>query len=81
MGKRLEGNGDSSGKIHVSVKKPGYVVFVPDSLNSLPEDYSIHLSLIFEQWQQENPGNRIRHVLPIVKDGQTVVLHVYYDLA
>ncbi len=65
--------------IHVEEKARGYVVFSPENLLELPEQFPIHLSLTFDKWLKLNPGIHVRTVLPIVDNGRTVVLHVWYD--
>jgi hypothetical protein len=79
MHKRLEGNGESKVTILVHEKRPGYVIIAPDRIDKLPAQTPIHLSLTLENWQKENPGVRIRAVCPIVDDGHTLALHVWFD--
>lgn len=65
--------------VHVEEKAKGYVVFSPANLLELPEQFPVHLSLLFDRWLKENPGVQVRHVLPIVDNGKTVLLHVWYE--
>lgn len=37
------------------------------------------LSHAFTEWQRDNPDLRIRYVVPIQRDGDTVELHAWYD--
>jgi hypothetical protein len=67
------------GKIIVQEKARGYVVFSPENLLEIPEQFPVHLSLTFDRWLKANPGLHIRTVLPIVDNGKTVILHVWYE--
>jgi hypothetical protein len=78
--KRLEGNGDSRHALILEEKGPGYVVFSPDNLLDVPEQFFAHLSMRLSEWLKANPHIRVRETLPLCDaTGQTVVLHVWFD--
>ncbi len=73
-----EGNGDSKGFIHVT-ETANYALFYPEDVNHLPDNYPSHLSLILAKGMNEHPGIRMRAALPIVQQGQTLYLHLWFD--
>ena len=77
--RRLEGNGESKVTINVSEKRKGYVIIAPDRIDKLPSQTPVYISLTLENWQKEHPGVHVRAVCPIVADGVTIALHVWYD--
>lgn len=79
MGNRLEGNGDSKVNIIITEKGPGYVIIAPDRIDKLPEQIAVYVSRTLEGWQKENPSYRVRAVCPIIQDGTTLAIHVWFD--
>jgi hypothetical protein len=79
MGRRLGGNGDSKVNIVVQKQGEGYVIITPDRIDKLPEQTPIFISRSLEAWQKENPTYRVRCVAPIVSEGQTLALHIWFD--
>jgi hypothetical protein len=78
--RRLTGNGDTGGRIVFEDKGPGYIVFSPDNLLTIPQQFYAHLSMKLSEWLKKNPDIVVRSTLTINDDhGQTVLLHVWYD--
>jgi hypothetical protein len=77
--KQQSGNGSSRFNIH-SKDMGGWVRVYPDSTASLPEDLAVYLSHALTQWFRERPQLRMRCVVPIQRDGDTVELHAWFDL-
>jgi hypothetical protein len=74
------GNGSGKGVVLVSTQGPGWAVVYPSPNDPPPPDQlPYHLSLSLEKWLKERPGVRVRTTLPIVKDGDTIGIHVWYD--
>ncbi len=74
------GNGSSKGFTNVVTMGPGWVLVVASQGDPPPPDELPYaLSLSFEKWLKRQPGVRVRTTLPIVKDGNTVGFHVWYD--
>ena len=44
-----------------------------------PEDLPLHLSKAVAAWQKQNPMLKVRATLPIVRNGNTVAVHVWFD--
>lgn len=77
---RQDGNGHTKVNIVVYDRGPGYVIIAPEKIDVIAEGTAIYVSLTVEKWQTENPVNRVRSALPIVKDGQTIAVHVWFDV-
>ena len=58
----------------------GYAVFQADEKRP-PEPDMLPglLSKAFTSWVKQRPEITVKTTLPIVKDGQTVAIHVWYD--
>lgn len=73
-------HGNGSGKLDILLTdKGGWLVVYPARRADLPEDLPVHLSRVMEKWFHERPHLRIRSALPIVQNGNTVVIHVFYE--
>jgi hypothetical protein len=57
----------------------GWVRVYADRTASLPEDFALYLSGALTQWFRERPQLRMRQVVPIQRDGDTVELHAWFD--
>lgn len=75
---RHHGNGHGKGVIRY-VETPGHVHILPDSLVNLPADIAVIVHNAMMDWLQRHPDVRVRAVLPITQDGQTVMIHLWYD--
>jgi hypothetical protein len=74
------GNGSSKGFTNVALMGPGWVVIAASQSDPPPSDELPYaLSQGLEQWLKSQPGIRIRSTLPIVKDGNTIGIHVWFD--
>jgi hypothetical protein len=56
----------------------GWVRFCAGKVN-LPDDLPIFLSQALSGWFRQRPYLRMRCVVPIQQDGNTVELHAWYD--
>lgn len=78
MKPRPHGNG--SGNITVNMSdRGGWVVIYPGSLESLPPQMPIVLSRAMEEWFSELPHLRLRSAMSIVQEGNTVMIHAFYE--
>lgn len=76
----FDGNGSTKGLTVVTQLAPGWVVCAPSPSDPPPdEDLPYALSQGLEQWLRLHPSVRVRSTLPIVKNGSTVGIHVWYD--
>ena len=73
-------HGNGSGKLDILLTdKGGWLLVYPSRQNDLPEDLPIHLSRALEEWFQERPHLRIRSAMSVVQEGNTVVIHAFYE--
>jgi hypothetical protein len=77
--KRQSGNGSGRFNIHQE-DMGGWVRVYPDRTASLPEGFPIYLSHALTQWFRDRPQLRMRQVVPIQRNGDTVELHAWFDL-
>ncbi len=74
------GNGSSKGFTNAMKLGPGWVLFLASQTDPPPPDELPYaLSQGLEQWLKAKPGVRVRTTLPILKDGNTIGIHVWYD--
>jgi len=57
----------------------GWVCFQPGDRPPSPDRLPAFLNECFYTWLQRNPDFNIRATMPIVENGQTVLLHVWFD--
>ena len=58
--------------------EPGYMVF--RATKNVPmEARPRFIESAIMQWQKQNPGLKIRTTFPIVSEGNTVAVHVWFD--
>jgi hypothetical protein len=77
--KRQGGNG--SGKFDIRIDDlGGWVRAFPSRNYDLPDDLPAYLSLTLTNWLRERPQYRLRTVVPITKEGNTVELHAWFDV-
>jgi hypothetical protein len=80
MARRLsEGNGGGDVNVVVHDRGPGYIVIAPERIDPIPEQLPVYLSRSVEAWQRDHPAARVRAALPIVLDGMTLSVHIWYD--
>jgi hypothetical protein len=73
--------GNGSGKINVHQDdKGGWVRIFTDHNGPLPPDFGFGMSGILNEWFRQRPHLRMRCVVPINRDGDTVELHAWYDV-
>ena len=58
--------------------EPGYLIF-RGTTNVPIEARPRFIESAIMRWQQQNPGLKIRTTLPLVSDGNTVAVHVWFD--
>ncbi len=76
------GNGSSKGYTNVIELGPGWVLFVASQSDPPPaEELPYALSQGLEQWLPSQQAVRVRSTLPILKGGDTIGIHVWYDAA
>jgi hypothetical protein len=78
MGFRHEGNGHGKVRIHTTKVSHGYTIIHTD-VKTIAEGTPVILSQSVEKFLKENPTFRVRATFPVVKDGQTVAVHLWYD--
>jgi hypothetical protein len=80
MRQRHGGNGNGSGKFNVhSVDMGGWVRVHTDPLANVPPDLGLFLSSALSDWFRARPQLRMRCVVPISRDGNTVELHAWFE--
>ena len=73
--------GNGSGKFVINQKDMGgWERVFADRLESVPEDFAVFLSHALTQWFRERPQLRMRCVVPVQRNGDTVELHAWFDL-
>ena len=70
--------GNGSGKLDVGCHDMGGWIRVL-AAGETPADLPVYLSHLLAQWFRERPHLRLRFVVPISRDGDTVELHAWYD--
>jgi hypothetical protein len=76
--KRIPGNG--SGKFEIyQHDMGGWVRIYIDATAAVPENVASFLSLSLTDWFRKRPHLRMRNVLPVTRNGETVELHAWYD--
>jgi hypothetical protein len=59
---------------------PGWALLVPNPSDPPPDEKLPYaLSQGLEQWLNSQPSVRVRSTLAIMKDGNTIGIHVWYD--
>jgi hypothetical protein len=76
--KQHSGNGSGKFNIH-SVDMGGWVRIHPDKTAHLPSDFAVFLSSALSDWFRHRPQLRMRNVVPISRDGNTVELRAWFD--
>jgi hypothetical protein len=76
-----QGNGSRKrGYVNKIEAGVGWVVFTASPSEPPPKDeIPIALNQALEQWLREDPTVRVRATLPIVLQGQMVLIHIWYD--
>jgi hypothetical protein len=75
--KRPLGNG--SGKFEIGQHDMGGWVRIVAGRQNLPDDLPVYLSQALSDWFRQRPHLRMRCVVPVQKDGNTVELHAWYE--
>lgn len=57
----------------------GYVCFQAGKQPPAPEELPYYLHRALQDWLRRNSEFRIRTAMPIVANGQTVAIHVWFD--
>jgi hypothetical protein len=73
--------GNGSGKFNVHQRDMGgWVRVFTDPMATVPDDVAVFLSHAMTDWFRQRPHLRMRTVVPVARDGNTVELHAWYDL-
>jgi hypothetical protein len=72
-----DGNGDS--KFEIGQTDMGGWVRISAGRHNLPDDLPVYLSRVLADWFRQRPHLRMRCVVPIQHDGNTVELHAWYE--
>jgi hypothetical protein len=73
------GNGSSQIPIHQD-DMGGWVRVHTDPTTVRPAHFGLFLSSALMEWFRQRPQLRMRCVVPVTQDGDTVELHAWYDL-
>ncbi|MEX0718570.1 MAG: hypothetical protein WD066_18400 [Planctomycetaceae bacterium] len=73
------GNGPSKVSIDMLDMGPGWVFFQAGKIPPTPEQLPHLLSRTLNSWLQAHPSFVVRTTLPIVAEGATVGIHVWFD--
>lgn len=74
------GNGSSKGFTQVIEMAPGWLLFVASPTDPPPiDELPAALSQGLVQWLRAQPSIRVRSTLPMVQNGNTVGIHVWFD--
>ena len=79
MRHRAFGNGSGKGNTDRIPLAPGWVVYQAGTPPPAEEDLPLALSQHLQKDLTENPSVRVRSSLPIVQNGNTVAIHLWYD--
>lgn len=77
MKKQAGGNGDT--KFLVSQMDMGGWIRVYVEQGHPPPDLPVYLSQTVADWFRRKPGLRLKCVVPVCRDGDTVELHAWYE--
>jgi hypothetical protein len=58
---------------------PDWVLLFPKERAPFPADLPLGLNEVLVKWVRSQQSIRIRTTLPIVKDGNLVAIHVWFD--
>jgi hypothetical protein len=79
VAKITPGNGASKFPVHQQDMGGWVRVFAGKTAN-VPPDLPVYLSHALTAWLRQRPQLRLRTVVPITRDGDTIELHAWYDL-
>ena len=57
----------------------GWAVFLASGTPPKPEDLPLYLSEAVAAWLKQTPSLTVRATLPIVRNGNTIAVHVWFD--
>ena len=78
MNPKPHGNGSGKFDIHQD-DMGGWVRVFSEKVATVPDDLPVFLSQALSDWFRQRPDLRMRCVVPIQRDGDTVELHAWYD--
>jgi hypothetical protein len=79
MKPRPRGNGSGRFSV-VQSDMGGWVRVYADPAAEPPDDLPVYLSHTLAEWFRQRPHLRLRCVVPVCKDGNTVELHAWFDV-
>jgi hypothetical protein len=73
-------HGNGSGGVEISQSDMGgWVRVYPSRMIDLPQDLPLYLSHTLAEWFRHRPNLRMRCIVPVQRDGNTVELHAWFD--
>jgi hypothetical protein len=72
-------HGNGSGKFDIGQTDMGGWVRIVAGRQDLPHDLPVYLSQALSDWFRQRPQLRMRCVVPIQRDGNTVELHAWFE--
>lgn len=79
MNRPPSGNGSGQHEVEVVPIAPDWILLWPKGLEPWPADLPVGLNEVLVKWYRSQERIRIRHTQGIVKDGQTVGIHVWFE--
>jgi hypothetical protein len=73
------GNGSGKHDIDVFELAPDWVFLYPREREPFPPDLPMGLGRVLLKWFKDQENVRIRTTLPIIKDGNLIAVHVWFD--
>jgi len=59
--------------------REGWVCFMTAEQPSKPDEVPLYLSNAIAAWQKQTPTLTVRAALPIVQNGNTIAVHVWFE--
>ena len=78
MATHTSGNGSGKFNVH-QLDMGGWVRVFTDPMATVPDDVAVFLSHAMTDWFRQRPHLRMRTVVPVARDGNTVELHAWYE--
>jgi hypothetical protein len=75
-----EGNGHGKGLVQRTPVREGYVIYHAGSPAPPPEEVPNALDYLLTKDLSENPTIRVLGALPIVREGNTIRIHLWYEV-
>ena len=76
---KTHGNGSGKYAVHAE-ERGGWVRVFSDLSGALPDHFALALSQMLADWFRHRPQLRLRCIVPVCKEGNTIELHAWYDV-